>query len=171
MASKAKFDSAQHDLTLAQRRESEIRQELAGIRARLGGDPALPTDQNPDVLRAAAAIDQAKLDLEHTIVRAPEDAIIAAVSLQPGEIVELGQPLISMIGQSGMWITANFKETDLTHVRVGQNYAGCLSRPRMGRRGWEHQPGDRIGIRPYSPTECIGQLGESGSARAGTPLP
>jgi membrane fusion protein (multidrug efflux system) len=96
------------------------REEISEVLAELGGDPNLPVERHPDVLRAQAELSNAKLDLDSATVRAPRGAVAANLRLQPGEYVEEGDPVISLIANDGYWVEANLKETDLTHLRVGQ---------------------------------------------------
>jgi membrane fusion protein, multidrug efflux system len=93
---------------------------ITEVLAELGGDAELPTDEHPDVQRALAELRQAEIDLASTTVRAPSDAIAANVKLQAGEYVEEGDAVMSLISTGGFWVEANLKETDLTHLAVGQ---------------------------------------------------
>ena len=79
----------------------------------LGGVPS-NTFSNYDQM-----LDTAVLDLEHTVVRAPFDGIASKVP-QVGHYVAPGTPIMSVVSNHDMWIEANYKETDLTHVAVGQ---------------------------------------------------
>jgi membrane fusion protein (multidrug efflux system) len=68
---------------------------------------------------ASAKLDQAKLNLEYTRITAPADGKITRKNVEPGGYVEAGQPLFAIVPNE-MWVVANFKETQLTHMRVGQ---------------------------------------------------
>src|SRR5260370_30669507 len=119
-ASQQQFDLAQHNRVAALQSVDSARQAIANVLANLGGDPNLPTDQHPQVVAAAAQRDQAAYDFSRTIVYAPTDGIIAQVDkLQKGQYVAAGTPLFSLIGLNA-WVEANFKETDLTYMRPGQ---------------------------------------------------
>jgi membrane fusion protein (multidrug efflux system) len=119
-ASQQQFDLAQHNRIAALQSVDSARQAIANVLANLGGDPNLPTDQHPQVVAAAAQRDQAAYDFSRTIVYAPTDGIIAQVDkLQKGQYVTAGTPLFSLIGIN-VWVEANFKETDLTYMRPGQ---------------------------------------------------
>ena len=97
-----------------------IRQEIAEGLSELGGDPDMPSDNHPDVLRAKAELMQAELDLAATTVRAQQAAITANLTLQIGEYVDTGDPVLSLVGTGQVWVEANLKETDLTHLDIGQ---------------------------------------------------
>ena len=64
--------------------------------------------------------DAARLDLERTVVRAPVGGIVSNVKLQAGEYVNSGKPVFSIIARQQPWVEANLKETELTHIHVGQ---------------------------------------------------
>jgi membrane fusion protein (multidrug efflux system) len=93
---------------------------LAKAQSTLGGLPSTPDEALPGYRLAKAQLAQAKLDLEHSIVRAPVDGIIGKTDLRPGEFLAVGQPAMPLIASGNLWVDANFKETDLTHVTVGQ---------------------------------------------------
>jgi membrane fusion protein (multidrug efflux system) len=72
------------------------------------------------VQRARAALDRAELELSYTVVRAPEDGVVTKVEqLQPGDAVSRSTPLFSLVSATRLWVEANFKETELTHMRHG----------------------------------------------------
>jgi membrane fusion protein, multidrug efflux system len=118
-ATQAKLDEARHAVDVARQQIAMTRHEQNQIAAQLGGGPDTPLDAVPSYEAAKAARDQAALDLAHTVVRAPF-AGIASKTPEPGAYVAPGVPVMSVVGDTGLWIDANFKETDLTHVRTGQ---------------------------------------------------
>jgi len=72
------------------------------------------------VQQKKAALDQAELNLQYTTVKAPVAGIVSRKSVEPGQVVQPGQPLLSVIPLTDVWITANFKETQLKNMRAGQ---------------------------------------------------
>ncbi len=96
------------------------REAIAEVEAELGGTVEIETDSHPDVRRAMAELREAELDLDAAIVRAPRDATVANLSLQAGEYVTEEDPVMVLVATDGFWIEANLKETDLTHLNVGQ---------------------------------------------------
>jgi len=72
------------------------------------------------VLQARAAVDVAKLNLDRATVRAPTAGIVSRKSVEVGQIVQAGQPLMALTALESVWVTANFKETQLDSMRVGQ---------------------------------------------------
>ena len=72
-------------------------------------------------LRAAQAdLAVTELNLEHTVVRAPVDGVVSKRSVEVGQIVQPGQPLLALVPLHDVWVIANFKETQLTRIRPGQ---------------------------------------------------
>ncbi len=97
------------------------KQGIESAKAALGGNPDIETDKHPTVLAALAARDKAAYDLDQTTVQAPADGIIAqASSFKVGQFVGVGTPLFSLVETDDTWIDANFKETQLTHMKPGQ---------------------------------------------------
>lgn len=114
------LDTAVRNLRDAEDQVKVTEQGLAAARAKLGGDPAIPVDRHPDVQEAKALFDQAALDLAQTAVRATMRGVVTNFDLQPGEYVKIGNPIFSLVAADNTWVHANYKETELTHVRVGQ---------------------------------------------------
>lgn len=114
------LDTAVRNLRDAEDQVKVSEQGLAEARAKLGGDPDIEADRHPDVLEAKAHLDQAALDLKRTAVRATMRGIVTNFDLQPGEYVKTGNAIFSLVGADNTWVHANFKETELTHVKVGQ---------------------------------------------------
>jgi membrane fusion protein (multidrug efflux system) len=122
VTSQQKFDEAHHNLDSARQQVASAQQQLNNVLASLGGDPDLPTDQNPVVRQAQAQLDQAKLDLSDTIIPAPANGYVTMVNKLPvGQYLTAGTPAFELVGTDHAWIEANFKETDLTRMRPGQS--------------------------------------------------
>ncbi|MBV8684035.1 MAG: biotin/lipoyl-binding protein [Caulobacteraceae bacterium] len=78
-------------------------------------------DQNPQVLAARAARDQAMVDLERTIIRAPIDGVVSRRQVQVGQKVQAGYTMMWVVPVQHAYVDANFKEGQLTKVRAGQS--------------------------------------------------
>jgi membrane fusion protein (multidrug efflux system) len=70
--------------------------------------------------QAAAAVAQSELNLQYTRVFAPVSGVISRRAVEVGEIVQPGQPLLALVDLEDVWVTANFKETQLHHIQPGQ---------------------------------------------------
>lgn len=121
VASAAKLDEAEHNHDAANRSLAMLRAQLARIVAELDGDPAIEPARHSRYLEAKAVRDMAALDLERTRVLSPVAGIVnGADRFRPGDHVDVGDTSVAVVADDAMWIEANFKETDLTWVRKGQ---------------------------------------------------
>ncbi|WP_338468405.1 HlyD family secretion protein [Novosphingobium sp. ZN18A2] len=97
-----------------------VEQQNASIQAKLSGNASAPLSSQPSVRAAQAVLDQAKLDLGYTVVRAAQDGVVAKVDqLQVGDFVTAGRPVFMEAG-TRIWVEANFKEDQLQYMRLGQ---------------------------------------------------
>jgi len=72
------------------------------------------------VAQAKALLDQANLNLGYTTIKAPVAGRVSKKSVEPGQVIQPGQPLLAIVPVEDIWITANFKETQLRQMRPGQ---------------------------------------------------
>ncbi|HWB86256.1 MAG TPA: HlyD family secretion protein [Bryobacteraceae bacterium] len=72
------------------------------------------------VQQARANLEAAKLQLSYTTIVAPTDGVVTEKNVEPGQIVAPGQGLMAVVPLNSVWVTANFKETQLAHVKPGQ---------------------------------------------------
>jgi len=114
------FEEADANADAARARVTASRQKMQRVLAQLVGNPQIDTAAHPLVREKLAARDRAQLDLDRTIVRAPLGGLAVNVKLLPGEHVRAATPLFALISDASPWVEANFKETELTHVRPGQ---------------------------------------------------
>jgi membrane fusion protein (multidrug efflux system) len=80
---------------------------------------ATHTDTRARYDAVAAQVAQAQLNLDNTKLRAPSDGFIAKKSVELGQLAAAGVPLIGFVDGGERWVTANYKETDLDHIKVG----------------------------------------------------
>jgi len=73
-----------------------------------------------NITRAKAALDAANLNLSYTVVTASADGQVSKIAIQPGQLVQPGQSLFYIINSSDVWVIANFKETQLNKMVIGQ---------------------------------------------------
>ncbi len=115
------LDNAKAALLLAELQLELGKQQLSSTLNQLLGDPNLTVEQFPAYLQAKAAYDQARRDLDHTVLKSPISGTATQVdSIQLGRFVTAGMPVFSVIDASAPWIDANPKETDITYLRLGQ---------------------------------------------------
>ena len=122
---RAQLDAARSALLSAQASEAgavaeQVSAQASAVaaRAKIGTEGG---NQNPAIAAAMALVEKAQLDLRRTEVRAPIDGIVTqSDKLQPGNVAIQSLAQLSLVGDGGYWIEANFKETQLEKIRVGQ---------------------------------------------------
>jgi len=122
-AARAFSAAASHQVEQAQARllqaEANVRaaatrpQQVAAIRSR-----AQSAQAEADLKKAA--LDQAGLNLSYTLVLAPVDGVVTSRTVEVGQNVSIGQEMMKVVNLDDIWVTANFKETQLKSMRVGQ---------------------------------------------------
>jgi membrane fusion protein (multidrug efflux system) len=88
-------------------------QEVAVSRAQSGAAAAR-------VQQMQATLEEKQLNLQYTTLKAPVTGIVSRKSVEVGQVIAAGQPLLALVPLEDIWVTANFKETQLHHMRVGQ---------------------------------------------------
>ena len=121
LASEQAYDVAAHDLSLAKRRTRVLRQRVQRTLQSLDGNPDMQVEEHARFLRARAEREQAAIALADTSIEAPVDGIVSNMKLQAGEYVETGEAVFTIIEHGKVWVEANLKETQLTHVLEGQS--------------------------------------------------
>jgi membrane fusion protein (multidrug efflux system) len=120
VAAQASLDQARRDLDMAQEALRGAQRAADATLSQLGGNATGPVDDHPRMHEAKAAIDKAQRDLDHATIVAPLPGTVANVeNLRTGAYVTAGQPAMSLVASDNLWIEANPKETDLTHLNVG----------------------------------------------------
>lgn len=122
-AAQAQLQAAQAQLRTAQSQVS-----AAGTQTGVTSSQRLATQGQISVAQAAikqrqADLNIAELQLSYTIVRAPVSGVVSRRSVQIGQLVQAGQAVCSVVGNQNLWVTANFKETQLKQMQPGQTVA------------------------------------------------
>ena len=117
---RARLEAAQHALDDARSKLGKAQADAAKARSALATGSVAP-GVNPALLAAQAQRRKASLDLSRTDVRAPVGGTVTqADRLQIGQMMTLGLPALTIVVSDKSWIEANFKETDLAHMHIGQ---------------------------------------------------
>ncbi|MBI5318742.1 HlyD family secretion protein [Bradyrhizobium sp.] len=120
VASVAQLERVTSEEQEGEDRLAVLHQRIARVEAALGGKPDRPTDAFAAVREKMALRDRAALDLSYTEIKAPKSGVVVNFRLQLGEQVKPQTPLFALVTDRRPWLEANFKETELTHVKVGQ---------------------------------------------------
>ncbi len=115
--STAQLAAAKSSVAAAQSSVLAAREQLASNQTLTDGTAV---DEHPNVLRAAARVREAYLAAQRADVLAPVDGYVAKRSVQLGQRVQAGAPLMSVIALNQVWVEANFKESQLRNLRMGQ---------------------------------------------------
>jgi len=128
--SKAQLEAAQANLMAAKQAVRQANERLAEAQAsysnaqtgpkQVAAQKAKADQAAAQVQQAQAAVEQARLNLSYTTITAPEAGIVNNKTVEVGQNVSDGQTLMTLIPLEDVWVTANFKETQLTHMRAGQ---------------------------------------------------
>ena len=120
VAPQQRLDRARISLRGAEARRDAARRDAERARAVLGSPLDGKAAEAASVREAKAARDEAALLVSYTEIRAPKAGIVARRSVEVGQRVEPGQPLLWIVPIEDVYVEANFKETQLEHMRVGQ---------------------------------------------------
>jgi len=129
-ARRAEVDAAQENVRAAQsaieQARAKVTQAGAQIRAAMTGAQQVSLSQSradfaqAQLMEQRAMLDQAKLNLSYTTIRAPASGVIGKKTVEVGQNVSPGQELMAIVPVNEVWVTANFKETQLKRMRPGQ---------------------------------------------------
>ena len=108
----------QLDALMAQRRQAES--QVTATSSQSGATAQQIGVANSVIKQRQADVDNAKLELSYAVITAPADGLVSKVNIQPGQYLNAGQSLFSIVLDQNVWVVANFKETQLNKMRVGQ---------------------------------------------------
>jgi membrane fusion protein (multidrug efflux system) len=100
--------------------EAAVNAARGGLAQAQSGIAGMDVAHNPDVLAAEAQLHAAAIALSHMKIVAPVDGVIAQRTVQVGQRVNAGAPLMAVVPLSNVWVDANFKEVQLARMRIGQ---------------------------------------------------
>jgi membrane fusion protein (multidrug efflux system) len=118
------FESARAAVTAAAAAAAQARANHAATVGEREANAVLIADAteetNPEVVLARARVNQARVNLERTVIRAPVDGVVARRTVQVGQQLQAGTPIMQVVPVGAIHVDANFKEGQLELVRVGQ---------------------------------------------------
>ncbi|HEX7800039.1 MAG TPA: HlyD family efflux transporter periplasmic adaptor subunit, partial [Asticcacaulis sp.] len=116
-SAKAALDQARAALNNAQAQAAAAQGQRASNNALISNVSA---GDNPQVVAARVKVQQAQVDLDRTVIRAPIDGVVAKNTVEVGQRVQPGTPLMDVVPIQSAYVNANFKEVQLKKVRIGQ---------------------------------------------------
>jgi membrane fusion protein (multidrug efflux system) len=119
IVSAQQFDAAEAAEAQAAAKLEAARRQAAAAGSQVSASGAAVRSADAHLAAAAAAVDNAKLQLSYAYITAPVSGTVARRNAEVGALVQVGQTLMSIVPDENVWVTANLKETQLTHVRVG----------------------------------------------------
>ena len=163
-------DTSMANLIQAKQILEFVKSQQATVKVKLGGGPDTTIDQFPDYMQANAAVDDAERNLRNTKVLAPIDGVATQVSqIELGRVAAAGQPVFAVVADTGLWVDANPKESDLTYVHAGLPATGQrrhLPGPRMEGDGLLDRAGHRRAVLDPAGAERDRQLGQGRPAHS-----
>lgn len=114
------FDLAKANYEAARARYDALLKQKDAARSQYDETNKKQVNVEAGILRAEAALDLANLNLSYTVVTAPYSGYMGRRTLEPGQYVSAGQTLSYIVRQSGKWITANYRETQIANIYIGQ---------------------------------------------------
>lgn len=114
------YDVAKANYEAAQARYTALLSQKEAARSQYDEANKKQVNAEASILRAEAALDLANLNLSYTVVTAPYSGYMGRRTLEPGQYVSAGQVLSYIVRQSGKWITANYRETQIENIYIGQ---------------------------------------------------
>ena len=120
IVSKQDYDNSSTHYTVAQANHKAAAEKTKAMKSALEGHQAKAEAVEAEIKRLEAEVEQAKLNLSYTKIYAPQSGMVSARSVEMGNYVQTGQPLMEIVPEQ-IWIVANFKEIQLTHMKKGQS--------------------------------------------------
>jgi len=119
-ATQQEFDQVRTQYTaLTEQRNALVRQKATTDLSTNETTRRVPVN-DAEIKRAQAALDLSSLNLSYTIITAPYDGVTGRRTIQEGQAVTAGQNLLSFVRSDSKWVVANYKETQVTHLRLGE---------------------------------------------------
>jgi membrane fusion protein, multidrug efflux system len=119
IVSLSQYDNAESRFKVTHARKDAAEAAVAETQAALETAQARLTTQSFRIRQAQASVNQAQRDLKRTVVMAPVSGVVAKKNVDPGKYVQPGQPLLAIV-KGETWVIANFKETQIKKMAVGQ---------------------------------------------------
>jgi membrane fusion protein (multidrug efflux system) len=112
--------TAEKQLAILQEQKKQASQQTNAVAVQSNATASQINVADATIHQRQVDVDAAKLNLSYTVITAPQDGLVSKVNVQPGQFVQAGQSLFSIVHSEMVWVIANFKETQLDKMKVGQ---------------------------------------------------
>jgi membrane fusion protein (multidrug efflux system) len=109
--------TAEKQLLILQEQKKQAAQQTTAVSVQSDATASQVNIADATIKQRQVAVDAAKLNLSYTVVTAPEDGLVSKINVQPGQFVQAGQSLFSIVHSETVWVVANFKETQLDKMK------------------------------------------------------
>lgn len=112
--------SAERQLAILQEQKNQASRQTNAVAEQSNATASQINVADAAIHQRQVEVDAAKLNLSYTVITAPQDGLVSRVNVQPGQYVQSGQSLFSIVHSDDVWVIANFKETQLDKMKEGQ---------------------------------------------------
>jgi membrane fusion protein (multidrug efflux system) len=112
--------TAEHQLDVLQQQKNQAAQQTNAVASQSNTTSQQVSVANATIKQRQVDVDDAQLNLSYTVIVAPGDGLVSKVNIQEGQYLQAGQSLFSIVPNENVWVIANFKETQLSKMRIGQ---------------------------------------------------
>jgi membrane fusion protein (multidrug efflux system) len=112
--------TADQQLRILQEQKNQAASQTGSVTSQSGATASQIRVASSVIKQRQVDVDEARLNLSYAIITAPSDGLVSKVNVQPGQFLQAGQSLFSIVLNDEVWVVANFKETQLDKMKVGQ---------------------------------------------------
>lgn len=112
--------TAENQLQVLQQQRRQATVQTSGVASQSSATSTQVNVAGSIIKQRQVEVDEAKLNLSYTVIVAPADGLVSKVNVQPGQFLQAGQSTFSIVLNNDLWVVANFKETQLNKMKVGQ---------------------------------------------------
>jgi membrane fusion protein (multidrug efflux system) len=112
--------TAEKQLSILQEQKKQAQQQTNAVSVQSNATGSQINVAEATIHQRQVDMDAAKLNLSYTVITAPQDGLVSKINVQPGQYVQAGQPVFSIVHSENVWVIANFKETQVNKMKEGQ---------------------------------------------------
>lgn len=112
--------TAEKQLQILQQQKRQASSQTSAVSTQSGATASQINVAASVIKQREVELNEAKLNLSYAIITAPADGLVSKVNVQPGQFLQAGQPVFSIVLNDDVWVVANFKETQFNKMKIGQ---------------------------------------------------